>query len=287
MRQLKPSQKCYITKTASFNCGVGVTMQEWGFQDTAKCPRCSEKQETTTHIQQCSGYGANTVFEKSLLKLQAYVTDESTHPDLQDIIVTCLKKWRSKEPIQLQEFPTVMHAAIKDQHEIGWQQFLEGLPARRWQMLQQNHYREEEMRKFSQRWLRGLLLQLHHLGHRQWKHRCEVKDKATRPTEREQEDNLHEVIEEEYIRGAGSLMPGDRSLLDHNLVQLLNRTLAYKIGWVTRVGAARQRALRRRMADNEATARSKQASKLYKWLQAPCRRPTKRIKGYSFAFGTH
>jgi hypothetical protein len=126
-----------------------------------------------------------------------------------------------------------MHEAIKDQHEIGWQQFLEGLPARRWQMLL----------KSSQRWLRGLLFQLHHLGHRQWKHQCEVKDKATRPTEREQEDNLHKVIEEEYIRGAGSLMPGDRSLLDYNLVQLLNRTLAYKIGWVTRVGAAQQRAI--------------------------------------------
>jgi hypothetical protein len=232
MRQLKPSRKRYIPKTASesSNCGIGVTMQAWGFQDTAKCPRCSEEQETTTHVQQCSGYGADAVFGKSLLKLQAYLTDENTHPDLQDAIVTCLKKWRLKEPIQLQEFPTAMHVVIKDQHEIGWQQFLEGLPAKRWRTVQKHHYQEEEMCKSSRRWLRGLLLQLHRLGHRQGKHRCEVKEKSTRPTEQEQEDNLHKVIEEEYVRGAGSLMPGDRSLLNHNLVQLLNRTLAYKIG---------------------------------------------------------
>jgi hypothetical protein len=218
------------------------------------------------------------VFKQSLLKLQAYLTDENTHPELQEAIVTCLKRWRSKKPIRLQGFSTEMQDAIRDQHEIGWQQLLEGLPAKKWQMLQQHHYRQEEVRKSSRKWLRGLLLQLHQLGHRQWKHRCEIKEKNTRPNEKDQEDNIHEVIEEEYVRGAGSLMPGDKSLLDYNLVQLLNKTLAYKIGWVTRVGAARQRALRRRLADNEATMRSKQASKLYKWLQAPCRRPTKRTK---------
>jgi hypothetical protein len=144
-------RKCYITKTASSNCGVGVTLQELGFQDTAKCPQCLEEQETTTHVQRCSGYGADAVFKKSLLKLQAYLTDESTQPDLQDVIVTCLKKWRTKEPTRLQAFPTEMHAVIKDQHEIGWQQFIEGLPAKRWQTVQKLYYRKEEMRKSSKR----------------------------------------------------------------------------------------------------------------------------------------
>ncbi|MGL5934640.1 MAG: hypothetical protein ACRCZI_03340 [Cetobacterium sp.] len=278
MRHLKPSRKRYITKTASANCGIGATMQEWGFQDTAKCPRCSEEHETTTHVQRCSGHGADEVFEKSLLKLQAYLTDENTHPELQEAIVTCLQRWRDKKPIRLQEFSTEMRDVIRDQHEIGWQQLLEGLPAKKWQTMQQLHYRREEVRKSSRRWLRGLLLQLHQIGHRQWKHRCDIKNQITQPTEKEQEDNIHEVIEEEYVRGAGSLMPGDKNLMEYNLIQLLNKTLAYKIGWVTRVGAARQRALRRRMADNQATIRSRQASKLYKWLQAPCRRPTKRTK---------
>jgi hypothetical protein len=102
------------------------------------------------------------------------------------------------------------------------------------------------------------------------------KVKVTEPTDQEQESNLNEVIEEEYAKGGDTLMPGDQSLLEHNIVQLLSRTTAYKIGWVTRIGVAHQRVRRKRVADDEATVLSKQASTLYKWLKAPCQRPTKR-----------
>lgn len=150
MQSLKPTRRRYVTKAASDNYGIGQTLVEWQFAQSPTCPRC-EQIETADHVQRCNGHGADKVFEASLLKVQTYLTDEDTRPELQEAIVYSIQQWRKGEGIQLKSFGKDIQEAIWQQHQIGWRQFLECLPARKWKMIQMRYYREEQRMKSSQK----------------------------------------------------------------------------------------------------------------------------------------
>jgi hypothetical protein len=176
MRSLPEARRRYVTKTASFNCGVGTTLVTWKHQLTAECPRCSHKQETTLHVQQCQGYGADEVFQKGIMRLDNYLVAEDTSEDLRTAIVECIQRWRKQEPIRLRDFPLEIREVIGQQHQVGWLAFTECLPVKGWRRLHQQHLQQEGLRRSSRRWIRGLLRQLHYINHNQWKH---VKSKFT------------------------------------------------------------------------------------------------------------
>jgi hypothetical protein len=118
MQHLSIPRRQYVTKVASENCGVGTTLMEWKFQQTSTCPRCPQEKETTQHIQQCQGHNANSSFNQSIDKLQAYLTKEETHPDLHDAIIQCIQKWRTKQPIKLREYQEDVQDVIRAQHRM-------------------------------------------------------------------------------------------------------------------------------------------------------------------------
>jgi hypothetical protein len=253
---------------------------EWKFQQNAICPRCPHQLETTQHVQQCQGYAANTTFNQSLDRLQAFLTKETTRPDLHDAIIHCLQKWRTRQPIQLRDYQEDIQQVVRQQHTIGWLDFMECLPAKGWQVLQRQYYQTEGIQKSSRRWLRGLLLQLHHMGHKQWRHRCDIKNNITQPNDHAHIDLLHTEIEQQFELGATDLAIGDQPLLDHNILNLLDKSLAYKKGWLARIWAARQRAHRIAAHDNELIMQSKAASQIYQWClhHKPSTRKRKRYQ---------
>jgi hypothetical protein len=112
MNSLNAPQRKYITKSASENYGIGTTLVEWKHQSDATCPRCSHPMETSAHVQQCGGYSANDIFQKSITKLEDFLTEENTRPDLQDAIIQCMKKWRTRESIQLTDY----QADVQESH---------------------------------------------------------------------------------------------------------------------------------------------------------------------------
>jgi hypothetical protein len=117
---------------------------------------------------------------------------------------------------------------------------MEGLPSKYWQLLQRQYLHEEGKRKSSRRWIRGLLIKLHQLNHQQWKHWCKTKAHITQPALHKQEDMLNKVISKKMAHGAAELDPGDQSILDQNIIQLLWKLVPYKKARVTRILAAQQ-----------------------------------------------
>jgi hypothetical protein len=273
MNSLTAAQRKYTTKTASENYGIGKTLREWKYQSDARCPRCNHEVETPAHVQRCEGYSANEVFGKNINKVEEFLTNERTRSDLQDAIIQCIKKWRASEPIHLNEYQDDIQAVLRQQHVIGWLDMMECLPARGWQMIQRQYYLDQDIRKSSRRWIRGLLRQLHYLGHQQWKHRCDTKANITRPQEKEHVDIMHDEIEQQFVMGNEDLLPGDKSILDYSILNLMRRSLAYKKGWLTRIWAARQRAHRIAKRDDEIIVQSKEAECLAKWMEQHKDRP--------------
>jgi hypothetical protein len=273
MKSLNASQRKYVTKAASENYGIGTTLVLWKHQSNAKCPRCNHPIETSTHVQQCEGYSANEVFQKSIDKLNDFLSREQTRPDLQDAIVQCLKKWRAKESIHLNDYQLDVQEVIRHQHSIGWLDMMECLPARGWQTLQRIYYKEQALQKSSKRWIQGVLRQLQQIGHKQWKHRCEIKTNITRPQEKEHVDLMHDEMERQFVYGNDDLLPGDKSLLDYSILHLMQRSLAYKKGWLARIWAARQRARRIAAQDDDIVVQSEEAGSIKKWMKLHKDRP--------------
>jgi hypothetical protein len=155
---------------------------------------------------------------------------------------------------------------------------MECLPAKGWQTLQRRYYQEQNICKSSRRWIRGVLKQLQNLGHQQWKHRCDVKANITRPQEKEHIDIMHDEIEEQFVIGNEDLLPGDKSILDYSILNLLQRSLAYKKGWLTRVWAARQRAQRIALGNDDIIVQTKEAECLIKWMKHHRDRPRRKVR---------
>jgi hypothetical protein len=66
MVSLPPAKRCWVTKTASHNCGVGTTLVQWNYQDDAACPRCGAP-ESTLHMYGCRGVPALEVQRAPIL----------------------------------------------------------------------------------------------------------------------------------------------------------------------------------------------------------------------------
>jgi hypothetical protein len=63
------------------------------------------------------------------------------------------------------------------------------------------------------------------------------------------------------------LLTGDQALLDYNILHLLDKSLAYKKGWLARVRAARQRAQRIAEHNKKLILQTKEASQIYQWCK--------------------
>jgi hypothetical protein len=273
MCSLTATQRKYITKTASENYGVGTTLVDWKHQADAVCPRCKHQVETPVHVQRCEGYAAGDIFQKSIANLEEFLTEEDTRPDLQDAIIQCIKRWRAGEDIRLTEYQNDIQQVIKQQHTIGWLDMMECLPAKGWQVLQRRYYNEQGKRKSSKRWIRGVLRRLCLVGHKQWKHRCDIKANVTRPQEQEHIELMHDEIEKQFIQGDEDLLPGDKPILNYSILNLMHRSLAYKKGWLTRIWAARQRAQRIAKKDDTIIVQTKEAERITRWMKRHKDRP--------------
>ena len=274
MHHLPLARRRWVTKQASENCGVGTTLLEWKHQPSAECPRCACQHETTAHVQRCIGHAATAHYNKSLTSVTAYLTKEKTRPDVQDAILTSLLRWRQQLPIQLHRYLPDVQEAIRQQHTIGWLDFMECLPAKAWQVLQFNYYRDEAIRKSSKRWIKGLLVRLHHLAWNQWDHRNKVKQHVTKPTEKHYIELLDREITIQLQLGNNTLQPGDHHHANHNLITLLNRSLAYRKAWLTNITAARLRFHRIQQNNNELELASQEASGIYQWMRDHRETPT-------------
>jgi hypothetical protein len=278
MSNLNAVQRKYVTKAASKNYGIGTTLVEWKHQNDAKCPRCQHPSEDAAHVQRCEGYSANEVFKKSISKLEEFLVSENTRPDLHDAIIQCITKWRRRQPIQLNDYQDDVQKVIRQQHKIGWLSMMECLPAKGWQQMQRQYYNEQHVRKSSRKWITGVLRHLFHIGHKQWKHRCDVKSNVTRPQETEFMEKMHDEMERQFIIGNETLLPGDKNILDYSVIQLMQRSLAYKKGWLARIWAARQRAQRIAMQDDTIIFQSKEAEAIINWMKLHKDRPRWTVK---------
>ena len=196
-----------------------------------------------------------------------YLTKEKTHPELQAAILQCLRTWRQGQRVLPFAFPFPIRLAVREQNKIGWLDLLEGRASKQWQLIQKKHYEDNNMRKSSRRWIRGLLVQLHHLARKQWDHRNQINQQANNPAQAQLIRTLDDDITELLHHQLHELFPGDKTRLNRNLFELLNKPLRHKRSWLANARTARQRFLRHQSNKADLEAHSKRTSKLFQYLK--------------------
>ena len=243
MNHLTPAERRYVTKTASANCGVGATLVQWKFQADAHCPRCGQY-EDGAHVYRCRGQSADEVWTANLTKLRQYFHRTDTHPEVGDALVTAVSHWRGGLAIDLRQFSPSVQSALRQQHQIGWKNLLEGLAGTQWRQLQDQHLSASHLRASSRKWLRGTLTHLLRLGRGQWLHRNDEKHRILRPRHKRADLLLRRAIIWLYSRRTLDLLPGDHQQVNVNLCELLQRSVHFRQSWYMNLVAARNRCLR-------------------------------------------
>jgi hypothetical protein len=226
----------FTTKHASDNCGVGKTLVEWKMQDDDLCPICHQP-EDTEHVLLCRGPGTDQIWAEQTQKLTTFLSDQHTHPALQQCLLQRLQEWCHQLPLSPPDDPDVAKV-FQSQDIIGWKSMFEALPTKKWQCLQQCYYHSIDSSHTGKRWIVGICKQLLHMARALWKHCNHVKHNVLHPQHREAERQLGVEITSKYLKGPAGLPQSDHRHFQHNLLDLLQKPLDYKKAWLVNVVAA-------------------------------------------------
>jgi hypothetical protein len=129
MAQLPFSRKRWLIKHTTGFCGVGHRKFLRGNQSHANCPRCGLS-ESSRHVFECKGTGAELTFALALKKLGIHLTVIERAPTMQSALLKRIKQWQKFGDRALLKFNGfdqwgAQHAARK-QNRIRWCQLLLG-----------------------------------------------------------------------------------------------------------------------------------------------------------------
>ena len=198
-------------------------------------------------------------------KIEKFLTESNTCPRLQEALLMALNHWQQQLPMDWENQDPDILEALQAQSSIGWQDWLEGLPAKHWRTLQQQHYNLTSDDRTGKSWIKGLTKLIIKAGHRQWKHRNDYKHIKGQPRYKAMVTRLNNEVALEYSRGPDTMLPGDRIKLNVNLMHLLDKSVPYKQAWLSNVSQARQRCLRIQQQDQDLQTKSFENSLIVKW----------------------
>jgi hypothetical protein len=106
MTRLRQRERQWVTKTASENCGVGTTLVEWKFQDTAHYPRCGFHTELNPQLM-CHNVKLKALINASRNPFATFISTfkkKKTNPILQRAILHGLNHIKIQYIVSLQIF---------------------------------------------------------------------------------------------------------------------------------------------------------------------------------------
>jgi hypothetical protein len=225
-----------------------MTLLAWKLQDSAACPCCGTP-EDTSHVLRCTAFKAQDTWDENLLALTGHLASTDTPIDLNEAICSRLTDWRADVPFRDNpNWSTSLTNLIHAQDDIGWKNYMEGLPSQLWIPYMTQHYSSIRSRLCPKKWLTQALQAAHHLAWSQWECRNKYLHEDGTPREKQALRLLHRQLIHEVLIGPADLPPADHHHFIHSLHSILSRSKAYKQAWILNVAAARHCQERRLLA---------------------------------------
>jgi hypothetical protein len=211
------------------------------------CPSCAQERETCAHTLFCNHEGRVDVLMKSIDLLAAWMTEVETDPDLRDCITDYA---RGRGGLSMSEICRNLDRRFqlmaRDQDEIGWRRFMEGMICQRMRTIQTEFSVIEGSKVTPDQWASGVVIKLLETTHGQWLYRCiQVHDKVQGTIATQRKEELQREIEEQQDRGFDGLLEEDQFLGEVNLEDLETSSGERQEYWLVAMRAAREAGLLR------------------------------------------
>ena len=98
--------------------------------------------EDNTHILKCKATGARVEWDLACKKVDDWLANASSCPELVRPMSRALKNWKGKTPVIYDselDYPGV-RKVLQAQEKLGWRLFLDGCLALEWAQVQQIYY---------------------------------------------------------------------------------------------------------------------------------------------------
>jgi hypothetical protein len=183
---------------------------------------------------------------KSIDLLDAWLKEAETDPNLHGCIVE-YAKGRGQLCMSdiFADMDTRYQLMAKDQDNIGWRGFMEGMVYQRLREIQSMFTCIEGSRLTPEQWGRGVVTKLLEATHGQWLYRCaQVHDRVQGTLPTQHKEDLQREIEYQQEQGFDELLEEDRYLAEVNLEDLENSPGERQEYWLVAMQAAREAKLR-------------------------------------------
>jgi hypothetical protein len=115
--------------------------------------------------------------EAELRKLDTWLTDQKTDPDLQRLILIRLFDWLESQPFtSISPRSTLYYDLLQQQDAIGWELPFTGMWPNTWAPAQTLYYNSIESSKSGKKWLERLTVKIWMIAWNLWRQRCEWLD---------------------------------------------------------------------------------------------------------------
>jgi hypothetical protein len=234
-----PARRRYVSKFSTNYSPVGRNMRRWRFWKTNQCPRCLAPNETCNHVLQCMDPRAATTRRVAFSTLTQRMVDIKTAPQIQEALLTVLKCWIEDDGIPT-NFTAEIQSALDQQLTLGWNQFVRGRIALKWQQLQSAHFEDLKVRQTGQKWASHLIMAVWDFTWTLWDHRNDVLHNSDVHDKLLDMDAIDLAIIEEWHAGGKELIPMDRMQWKGlDLETLLAKRGRFRRDWLSFVQTAR------------------------------------------------
>jgi len=220
-----------ISKYVTGTLPVGLEMERREQWKAAYCPRCKCPIETPEHIIQCPSEESRDLMQKSLEKINLWLTTMNTDEELHQQLLMSITSWITQEESTI---PNPL-PPIAAQMQIGWSHFMTGRIHISFQNYMSTHYKNIHSRRTGLKWATQLVVQLwNEIFEPQWSQRnARVHSINTKHKSSRENENLRDTIKElRRMETPDSLLWKDRILMQEPISQLLHRPIAQKKGWI-------------------------------------------------------
>jgi hypothetical protein len=132
--------------------GIAGTM-EWDKSEWRLCPSCMRERDTCKHVLHCHHEGRVETLHHMLSIMEEWMWEADTDPDLQE----CITEYtHGRGALTMQEIcwgrGELFLQMAREQDEMGWRQFMEGMISRRMRDIQRLYRIQSGAGVSSERW---------------------------------------------------------------------------------------------------------------------------------------
>ena len=182
----------------------------------------------------------NSTWTTSIQKLETWLEQQSTAPDIIRIIIENHMAWRSdrRSVPYLGPHPHLRTAQL-EQLSIGWENFLRGFVTTTWCEAQHNYFLHLQSKKTGQRWLTALIQKLWAISWDMWRFHNGILHSNSTNTPTNFTFLLSSAILHEINHGHRLLPPSCTYLFSRSSSSLLKGTINSQKLWLATVWSAR------------------------------------------------